>query len=117
MSTLNQPVVRHSRNLHILRLAYVCFPGHTAWLPGASKSQNQFPVCKAFASEAKIYRRRPPDGVLVLPKLCSTCFVLFLRADIMTLLWEEQSIPGEVVGPAEPQVIILFNQPDETPGS
>lgn len=35
----------------------------------------------------------------------------------MTLLWEEQSIPGEVVGPAEPQVIILFNQPDETPGS
>lgn len=69
--------------------------------PAASKSQNPFLVCKAFASEAKIYRKWPPDGVLVLLKLYSVRFALLLRADIITFLWEEQSIPGEMVGPEE----------------
>lgn len=118
MRTSNQLIAnRHSRDLHILRLAWVWFPGHSAWFPATSKTQSQFPVYKAFASEVKIYRKRPPDGVLVLHKLSSAHFVLLLKADIMTLLWEEPSIPGKMVGPEEPQVSILFNQSDKTPGS
>lgn len=37
--------------------------GNTDWFPAAYKSKHQAPLCKAFASEAKIYSEWPPDGV------------------------------------------------------
>lgn len=44
------------------------FPGSTDWFPAAYKSKAQPPLCKEFASEAKIYSEWPPDGVLALLK-------------------------------------------------
>lgn len=61
------------------------------------------PLCEEFASEAKIYSEWPPDGVLVLLKLIFwlSLFSLLMRADIS---WEEQSMPGKMVGPREQRV-------------
>ena len=76
------------------------FSGNTGSFPAAYKS-NWAPLCKEFASEAKIYGEWPPDGVLVLLKLifCLALFCLLTRADIS---WEDQPRPGKMVGPKAP---------------
>lgn len=58
---------------------------------------------QGLAREATIYGERPPDGVCVLLKLILwlALFSSLMRADIS---WEEQSMPGKMVGPEEPQV-------------
>lgn len=83
------------------------FPSQADCFPAAYRSGGRAPLCEEFASEAKIYSKRPPDGALVLLKLIIwlALFSLLMKADISR---EEQSIPGKMLGPKEPQVLFYL---------